>query len=67
MEERKCQAMQYVIRIQRQGDSRYLFNTRILLNDIALAKPFSTTNMARRYFRKSDFCGEEFSVVQVEP
>ena len=47
--------MHYVIRIQRQGDSRYLFNTRILLNDIALAKPFSTTNMARRYFRKSDF------------
>ena len=43
MEERKCQAMHYVIRIQRQGDSRYLFNTRILLNDIALAKPFSTT------------------------
>lgn len=59
--------MHYVIRIHQQDGSRYLFNTRILLDDIALAKPFSTSNMARRYFRKSDFRSEKFSVEMVEP
>lgn len=56
---------QYVIRILDSGTHRYLFSTRMLLDDIALAKHFSSTSLAKRYLKKSEFSTWEHQIVPV--
>lgn len=55
----------YVIRVFFNGEFRYLFNTRVLLYDIQLAKHFSSSVLANRYIKKSIFAECEFHVIPV--
>lgn len=54
---------QYYVRVVENGIVKYLFNTHVLLSDQALAKPFSSVLLARRYFRKTSFTALSHSVV----
>ena len=47
--------MHYIIQIYQDGVVQYLFNTRMLVQDVSLAKPFSTPALAKRYLSKSVF------------
>ena len=55
----------YIVRVLREGAPQYLFNTRILLGDPALAKPFSNTTLARRYFKHSLFRSCRFELLEL--
>ena len=54
---------EYVVQVRHEGRTAYLFNTRTLLLDFALAKAFSTVAQAKRYFRRSWFSECPFQVL----
>ena len=56
----------YIVRVLREGGPEYLFNARTLLWDPALAKPFSTAALARRYFRRSLFGSCRFELLELD-
>ena len=53
--------MHYIIQIYQDGVVQYLFNTRMLVQDVSLAKPFSTPALAKSVFYKGNW-----SVVSID-
>lgn len=57
----------YVIIISEGTQNKYLFNTRMLVHDAALAKQFSSIMLAKRYLRKSLFISYQHQVIPYTP
>ncbi len=51
------QISRFIIRVIENGEEKYLFSTRVLLYDPALAKKFSSPLLANRYWKKSLYKG----------
>lgn len=64
--ERSNYTVHYIIQIYQDGVVQYLFNTRMLVQDVSLAKPFSTPALAKRYLSKSVFYKGNWSVVSID-
>lgn len=58
--------MHYIIQVYQGGVLQYLFNTRMLVQDVSLAKPFSAPALAKRYLSKSAFYKGNWSVVFID-
>ena len=58
--------MHYIIQIYQDGVVQYLFNTRMLVQDVSLAKPFSAPALTKRYLSKSVFYKGNWSVVSID-
>lgn len=58
--------MHYIIQVYQDGVLQYLFNTRMLVQDVSLAKLFSAPALAKRYLSKSVFYKGNWSVVSID-
>lgn len=56
----------YVIKVIENGQPKYVFNTRVLLDDIALAKPFSSALLANHYSKKIKAFAHRCFVIPIE-
>lgn len=55
----------FIIRVIEQGKPKYLFSKRLLLEDMALARRFTTMALAKRYIRRSEYATYSFTVIPV--
>lgn len=56
----------YVIVIEEDGIEKYLFNRRMLVTDISLARHFSDLTPAKRYYSKSFFTSMRYRIDSVK-
>ncbi|WP_290881426.1 hypothetical protein [Anaerotruncus sp.] len=64
--ERSNHIVHYIIQVYQDGVLQYLFNTRMLVQDVSLAKLFSAPALAKRYLSKSVFYKGNWSVVSID-
>lgn len=57
------QISRFIIRVIENGEEKYLFSTRVLLYDPALARKFSSPLLANRYWKKSLYKGLAHTII----
>lgn len=55
----------FVIRVIENGNYKYVFNSRVLLGDVALARTFPTVALAHGYMKKSKHASLSYSVKSI--
>lgn len=55
----------FVVLVRQDDNEKFLFNRRMLVADIALARRFSGLTQAKHYFSKSIFTDERHQIVKI--
>lgn len=58
--------MYYVVIVEEEGREKYLFNRRMLVEDLSLARHFSDLSPAKRYFSRSCFTAMRYRIDPVK-